>query len=92
MANTVAMALPLEKTQGKVDTNNVPMMALHRLLACCYEHRRHAFARRSAGLDGAIVTFCWKGVEPKDPKLMAWAPALAQKPIYKTHRIPLALH
>ena len=33
-----------------------------------------------------------KGVEPEDPKLMAWAPALAQKPSYKTHCVPLALH
>ena len=34
MANTVALALPLETTQGEVETVNVPMMPLHRLLAC----------------------------------------------------------
>ena len=70
---------------------NVPMMPIHRLLACCYAHHRHALAKRSAGLDGAIVTF-FTGVEPSDPKLIAWAPALALKPSYKTHCIPLALH
>ena len=91
MPNTVAMALPLEVIQGEVETATVPMMPLHRLLACSYEHHRCAFARRFAGLDGAIVTF-WKGVEPADPKLMAWAPALAQKPSYNTHCNPLASH
>ena len=92
MANTVAMALPLETTQGGVETINVPMLPLHKLLACCYAHHRHAFARRFAGLAGTIVfVFLWKGVEPKDPKLMAWAPALAQKPSDTTHCISLAL-
>ena len=74
---------------GEVETVNVPMMPLHRLLACCYEHHRHAFARRCAGSDGAIVTFLFgKGVGPEDPKLMAWALALAQTPSYRTHCIP----
>ena len=93
MANTVAIALQLETTQVEAETVNVPMMPLHKLLACCYKHHRHAFAKRFAGSDGAIMTlFVWKGVEPNNPKLMAWAPALAQKHTYKTHCIPLALH
>ena len=86
MANIVAMALPLETTQGEVETVNVPTMPLHRLLACCYEHHRHAFTSRFGGLEGAFVTFR-EGVEPDDPKLMAWALALAQKPSYRTHCI-----
>ena len=62
MANAVAMALPLETTQGKVATVNVPMMPLHKLMAYCYEHHRHAFARRCVGLDGAIVTVVFEKV------------------------------
>ena len=85
------MALPLELTKGEVDTVTVPMMPLHRLLACCYEHHRNAFVQRFVGLDDAIVNF-WRGVEPEDPKLLAWAPFLAQKLNYRTHCIPLALH
>jgi hypothetical protein len=91
MPHTVAMALPLELTKGEVDTVTVPMMPWHRLLACCCEHHRNAFVQRFVGLDDAIVNF-WRGVEPEDPKLLAWAPVLAQKPNYRTHCIPLALH
>ena len=57
MANTVVMTLPMETIQGEVETVNVPMMPIHRLLACCYAHHKHAFANRFAGLDGAIATF-----------------------------------
>jgi hypothetical protein len=89
MPQAIAMTLPLQRTPGEVEPETLPMMPLHRLLACSYEHQRHAFAQRFVGLDGAIVNF-WKGVEPEDPKLVAWAPALAQKPNYKTHCIPLA--
>ena len=92
MSNTVAMALPQQRAQGKVETANVPMIPLHRLLACCDEHHRQAFARRFVGLDGAIVILFESGVEPEDTKLMAWALALAQKPSYRTHCMPLALH
>ena len=57
MANTVAMALALETTQGELETVNVLMLPLHRLLACCYEHHRRTFAIRFVGIDGAMMTF-----------------------------------
>ena len=67
MANTVARALPLETMQGEVETYNVPMMPLHKLLSCGYEQRRHAFARRFAGSDGAIVFVLEKVLSQRAP-------------------------
>ena len=52
---------------GEVETVNVPMMPLHKLLACCYEHHKHDFARRFAGLDGAIATFFEQGLSQRTP-------------------------